>query len=90
MVDKGLFSAVAEDIVDLAVPGEHCSAECNQLRGKVVCVLSSGVYPLGSQTHHACIERQDAGCHKGVPGTIAAKVHPDMDTPWSAGLFCRP
>ena len=44
----------------------------------------------GSQPHDARVVRQNAGCHKGVLGAVAAEVHPDVDAPRLAGRPGRP
>ena len=89
VVDQRLFGAVAEKIVDLAVPCEHGGAEIDQLRGEVVSVLILRVDAGGCQPTTPR-SRQDAGGHECVPRAVAAEVHPDVDAPRAAGLVRRP
>ena len=86
MIDQSLLGAVAENIVNLAVPREHGGAEINELRGEIVGILIARVHPLGSKAHDARVVRQNAGGHKGVLRTVAAEVHTDVDAPRFAGL----
>ena len=81
MVYQGLFSTVAENVLDLAPAGEDRDTELNELVGQKVGILRHRVDALGCQPHDARPARQDSRGHKGVLRTVAAKVHANADSP---------